>query len=44
MRKHAAWYTKGYPGSSGLRGKMNEVESLDDMQRIMDEFVGAKVY
>ena len=39
MRKHAAWYTKGYPGSSSLRGKMNEVESIDDMQRIMDEFV-----
>ena len=38
MRKHAAWYTKGYPGSSHLRGKMNEVESLEDMQRIMDDF------
>lgn len=39
MRKHAAWYTKGYPGSSSLRGKMNEVESLDDLKRLMDDFL-----
>ena len=39
MRKHAAWYTKGYPGSSGLRGRMNEVQSLDDMKLLMDDFL-----
>ena len=39
MRKHAAWYTKGYPGSSSLRGRMNEVQSLEDMKLLMDDFL-----
>ncbi len=39
MRKHAAWYTKGYPGSSHFRGKLNEAESLDDLKRLMDDFL-----
>ena len=40
MRKHAAWYTKGYPGSSSFRGKLNEVQSLDDLGLLMDDFLG----
>ena len=40
MRKHAAWYTKGYPGSSSFRGKLNEVQSLDDLRLLMDDFLG----
>ncbi len=39
MRKHAAWYTKGYPGSSLFRGKLNEAESFGDLERLMDEFM-----
>ncbi len=39
MRKHAAWYTKGYAGSSHLRGRMNEAASLDDLKRLMDDFL-----
>ena len=39
MRKHAAWYTKGYPGSSAFRGKLNEAESYDDLKRLMDDFL-----
>lgn len=39
MRKHAAWYTKGYPGSSGFRGRLNEAESMDDLKRLMDDFL-----
>ncbi len=39
MRKHAAWYTKGYPGSSQFRGRLNETESLDDLKRLMDDFL-----
>lgn len=38
MRKHAAWYTKGYTGSSTLRGRLNEAQSLDDLERLMDDF------
>ncbi|MCR5590807.1 MAG: tRNA dihydrouridine synthase DusB [Lachnospiraceae bacterium] len=41
MRKHAAWYTKGYAGSSAFRGKLNEAESLDDLKRLMDDFLGS---
>ena len=39
MRKHAAWYTKGYKGSSQFRGKLNEAESLEDLKRLMDDFL-----
>ncbi len=39
MRKHAAWYTKGYPRSSQFRGRLNEAESLDDLKRLMDDFL-----
>ena len=39
MRKHAAWYTKGYKGSSQFRGKLNEAESLEDLRRLMDDFL-----
>ena len=39
MRKHAAWYTKGYAGSSSFRGKLNEAQSLDDLKRLMDDFL-----
>ena len=38
MRKHAAWYTKGYAGSSAFRGRLNEAETLDDLKRLMDDF------
>ena len=39
MRKHAAWYTKGYTGSSSFRGRLNEAQSLDDLKRLMDDFL-----
>lgn len=39
MRKHAAWYTQGLPGSSKLRGNLNEVENIDDLKRVMDEYL-----
>lgn len=32
MRKHAAWYTAGYPNSAKLRAKVNEVESLEELR------------
>lgn len=40
MRKHAAWYTKGYPGSSAFRGALNEVSSLDDLKKLMEGYLG----
>ena len=38
MRKHAAWYTKGFSYSSKFRGKLNEVETYTQMEELMAEF------
>jgi nifR3 family TIM-barrel protein len=38
MRKHVAWYTAGYPGSAKLRNRVNEIESLDDLQRLLEDY------
>lgn len=38
MRKHLAWYTWGYPGSSRLRGRVNEMETLEDLLGLLDEY------
>lgn len=35
MRKHAAWYTAGYPHSARLRAKVNEVKSLDELEDLI---------
>jgi nifR3 family TIM-barrel protein len=31
MRKHVAWYTAGYPNSAKLRGRINEVETYEEL-------------
>ena len=36
MRKHVALYTAGYPHSAQLRRQTNEIETLDDLQRLLD--------
>lgn len=37
MRKHIAWYTGGLPHSAELRRKCNEMESWDELQKLLDE-------
>lgn len=37
MRKHVAWYTAGFPHSAKLRGKVNEIETLDALYQLLDE-------
>ena len=37
MRKHISWYTTGLPGSAKLRGKINRVESLQEMEELLQE-------
>ena len=32
MRKHIAWYTAGYPDSSMLRRRVNEIEDYQELQ------------
>ena len=35
MRKHVAWYTKGQAGSAHLRGSINAIESLIELENIL---------
>ena len=37
IRKHAAWYTAGYKNSSKLRGKINEVETIEQLEELFAE-------
>lgn len=37
MRKHISWYTTGLPGSAKLSGKINSVESLQEMEELLQE-------
>lgn len=36
MRKHLSWYTAGYPNSSRLRAKINEMETLKELTASVD--------
>ena len=38
MRKHVAWYTTGYPGSSKLRGMVNRVESMAALEELLGQY------
>lgn len=38
MRKHVAWYTAGYPKSAKLRGKINEIESLEGLKELLEQY------
>jgi len=35
MRKHLSWYTKGMPGSAGLRQKINTAQTPDEMEELL---------
>ena len=38
MRKHVAWYTTGFPGSAKLRNRVNEIETLEDLYHLLEEY------
>lgn len=38
MRKHIAWYTAGYPHSAKLRGLVSEIESLEDLEALLEKY------
>ncbi len=38
MRKHVAWYTTGYPGSAKLRNRVNEIENMEDLRQLLEEY------
>ena len=37
FRKHATWYTKGFPGSTKMRDKLIRIESLAELDSILAE-------
>ena len=37
MRKHVSWYTFGYPGSAKLRGKINTIETMEELEECVRE-------
>ena len=38
MRKHVAWYTAGYPHSAKLRAAVNEIETMDELLKMIGEW------
>lgn len=36
MRKHVSWYTAGYPNSAKIRGRVNEMESFEDLRKSIE--------
>lgn len=37
MRKHISWYTSGIPGSAKFRGRMNEMETMEQLVKTVEE-------
>ena len=37
MRKHISWYTKGIHGSAKFRGRMNEMETMEQLRETVEE-------
>ena len=42
MRKHVAWYTAGCPGSSALRNDVNLVETLAELEELIEERIALR--
>lgn len=39
MRKHISWYSAGIPGAARLRGKVNEMETMEDVLSVAKEII-----
>jgi nifR3 family TIM-barrel protein len=39
IRKHAAWYTTGYPNSSQFRRQINEVETYAELEKLLTQLI-----
>lgn len=38
MRKHVAWYVSGYPMAAKLRNAVNEVETMQQLETLLEEY------
>lgn len=39
MRSHIAWYTSGYPHATALRVKVNQIESYEQLEQVLFEYL-----
>lgn len=39
MRKHVSWYISGYPHSAAIRNQVNMVESIEELEELINEKV-----
>ena len=44
IRKHAAWYTTGYPNSARFRGQINEVETYEQLEELLTQIKEAGLH
>ena len=44
IRKHAAWYTTGYPNSARFRGQINEVETYEQLEKLLAQIKEAGLH
>lgn len=42
MRKHAAWYTTGFPDSAAFRAQVNLTENYAEFEELVQRFMGQK--
>ena len=42
MRKHAAWYTTGFPESAAFRNQVNLTETYEEFENLVRRFAGLK--
>ncbi len=40
MRKHLSWYVKGVEGAAGLRKRINELETFEELNAIVNDIYG----
>lgn len=40
LRKHLSWYTAGMPGSAKIRQKVNSLETIEELFRCIEEYLG----
>lgn len=44
MRSHLAWYMSGFKGASVLRGQVNYIESYEQMEKILKDYLEKTVH
>jgi tRNA-dihydrouridine synthase len=42
MRKHVAWYTAGYPHSAKIRQAVNEIESIEELEKLIESLTSSR--